>query len=705
MNFTEVKEKIIKPGLGITPPEVEAKDEMIEQRGERSKVWTLGGNKRRCIVGMKALHYKDNPSDDNEQFKEIDLTLLPDKSCHKTQYDIQVYNNKIGFSYNTKRGGRIDIELLEVGGIAVDNGRFNITQDGNQLFWNNVADDIDIKIMLRPQGAELYKHLKSVNASKTFKWRIEKWNDSKCEFQRELSGIDSTAQAGHLEINTNTTLESKELDRDINIFEEEWTGRLSRIVNQETRIKEWKTDPVYPVLIDAVVNEEVTAGADDGFEKYNFSIATTQNYIDCRALQTRNGFMRFVSVAVPQGATITSATLGMYMIYCYGGHTPDVYFSDVDNAPAWSGGDRPSQMTNKIPAGGIAWTPGTTNNSTDNLGVTAAIQTIVSRTGWNSGAIRVAAFQQGTQQLAWAAYEHTTKPPTQLDITYSVGGAAIFASISDGLGISDTITTKTSYIRSVADSVGISDVLTRIATYIRSLASNLATTDTINTARNLKRSMAENIGITDTVTAKKFVLVALSDNLGITDVLTRIITFVRSIPDTLAISDILTTIRTIVRSVADAVGITDVLTSEKFILVAIADGIGLTDTIATIGTFIRSVIDGVGITDVVSRIGTFIRSQSDNVGVTDTLTPTKGVFRNIADGVGITDVLAAVVGKVVSIADSLGITDVLTFIRTTVVGGRVFIAGVAKSLRISGTKKSLTISGEDKSLKISGSGD
>ena len=256
------------------------------------------------------------------------------------------------------------------------------------------------------------------------------------------------------------------------------------------------------------------------------------------------------------------------------------------------------------------------------------------------------------------------------------GGIAVFASISDGLGISDTIATKTGYIRSAVDSVGISDVLTRIATYIRSLASNLATTDTINTASNLKRSIADNVPITDTVITKKFVLVALSDNLGITDVVTRIITFVRSIPDALAISDTLTTIRTIVRSVADAVGITDVLTSEKFILVAIADGIGLTDVIATIGTFIRSVTDGVGITDVVTRIGTFIRSESDNVGVSDTVTASKGVSRTITDGVGITDVIAAVLGKLSSIADNLGITDVLTFIKTTVVGGRVFIASV-----------------------------
>ena len=293
----------------------------------------------------------------------------------------------------------------------------------------------------------------------------------------------------------------------------------------------------------------------------------------------------------------------------------------------------------------------------------------------------------------------------RVGVPAAAGGIAVFASISDGLGVSDTIATKTGHARSIPDGLGISDTLARIGTYIRSLASNLATTDTINTARNLKRSMSENVGVSDTLTTKKFVLVTLSDNLGITDVLTRIITFVRSIPDALAISDTLATIRTILRSIADGVGITDVLTSEKFILVAIADGIGLTDTIATIGTFLRGIADGVGLTDVISRIGTFIRSESDNVGVTDTVTASKGVSRTITDGVGITDVIAAILGKLSSIADTLGITDVLTFIRTTVVGGRVFIAGIARSLRISGTKKSLTISGEDKSLKISGSGD
>lgn len=429
MNFTEVKERIIKPGLGITPPEVDAKKERIQDRGERSKVWDLGGNKRRCIVGIKALHYKDDPTDKNEQFKDIDLTLLSDRSCHKTQYDIQVYDDKVGFSYTSKRGGRLDFELLEIDGVAVDNRRFNITQNGNQLFWNNVADDVDMKVMLRSQSAELYKQLKTATAAKTFKWKIEKWKNSKCDFQRELSGIDSTAKAGRLEINTNVILDKKATDRDIYFFEEEWTGRLSRIVDLETRIREWKEDPVYPVMIDAVANEEVSADADDCWEAYDTSFKQGGTYLRVATGETKKAGMRFASVGVPQGATITSAVMGMYMQYGYIGIKPKVYFEEVTNAPAWSAGNRPSQMGNKVPAGGIAWTPAASgSNFLDTLGVTNAIQIIVSQGGWSSGnALRCMVSDPATAGFGqqWAAAEHATQPPVQLDITYSVGAGGL----------------------------------------------------------------------------------------------------------------------------------------------------------------------------------------------------------------------------------------------------------------------------------------
>ena len=340
---------------------------------------------------------------------------------------------------------------------------------------------------------------------------------------------------------------------------------------------------------------------------------------------------------------------------------------------------------------------------------------------------------------ATASAEGLTIPATDIDGTsrpqntnYDIGafeivsgGAAIFASISDtvgitdnintqvgairiiadNVGISDTIITGVRAVRNIADNVGISDTITKIGTYIRTLADNLSITDTINTARNLKISMADNVGITDVITGSVFKLVTLADTVGITDVLSHVGTFIRNIPDTIGITDAITTIKTAARNIADTVGITDVITSEKFVLVSIADTVGITDTLSIIGTYIRSIIDGIGITDVLAKIGTYKRSIADTAGITDTLNASKGVVRNIADTVGITDVISAIVGKVASLADTIGITDVITYIKTTVVRGRVFISAIARSLRISGSTKSLRISGEDKSLKISGSGD
>lgn len=287
----------------------------------------------------------------------------------------------------------------------------------------------------------------------------------------------------------------------------------------------------------------------------------------------------------------------------------------------------------------------------------------------------------------------------------TAAGAALFASIADTVGIIDDINTQVVNARNIFDNIGITDVLSKIGTYIRTLADNLASTDTINTARNLKKSMADDIGITDILTGSVFKLVNLADTIGIIDILSRTGTFIRNIPDTIGITDAITTIKTFARSIADTVGITDIIASKKFVLVALADTVGITDVLSKIGTFIRSIPDNIGITDVLTKIGTYKRSITDTTGITDTTTVSKGVFRSLSDTIGITDIISTIIGKLSSIADTIGITDVITFIKTTVVGGRVFIAGIAKSLRISGKKKSLTVSGEDKSLKISGSGD
>jgi len=622
MNFTETKEKIIKPGLAITPPEVDPKKEIIEQRGERSKVWNLGGNKRRCIVGIKALHYRNNPLDTNEQFKEIDLTLLPDKTCHKTQYDIQVYDDRVGFSYETKRGGRIDIELQEIGGVAVDYGRVNLVQDGNQIFWNNVADDIDIKVMLRSQSAELYKQLRTVTAAKNFKWKVQRWKNSKCNFQENLSGIDSTLKAGHLEVNTDVVLDKEEIDRNVYTFEEEWTGRVSRIVDPETRIKIWQTDPVYPVVIDLVVNEEVTAGADDGIELNASAWYNDAEYM--MATKDRHAGIRFASVGVPQGANITSATMKLFVhSYCNTDFTPQVVFSNVDSAPAWTANNRPSQMPNRL--GGVGWNPASSLNTDDSIpGLTSPIQTIVSRSGWSSGNAMRCEISEDTKvwgDAVWfAAHEHATRNPARLDITYTVGGETIPATAVDGVKLGETVSRRAIRRAIVADGFKAGDNDINTAILLTLSQDGLILGDIPISRANLLSSLSDGITIGDISTSLIKLLATVSDGAVFGDTTLNIATLRALLSDGITLGDLPTPIARLITILTDGVTFGDTTLADVLgkLSAIVSDGVVFGDSGSIKATFRVIASDGVMLSDAVTTVMTLLALATDGFTVSDT---------------------------------------------------------------------------------------
>jgi hypothetical protein len=115
----------------------------------------------------------------------------------------------------------------------------------------------------------------------------------------------------------------------------------------------------------------------------------------------------------------------MYVIYCYINTGMMLYFSNIDNAGAFTTNDRPSQMGNKLT---INWTPATSKSQWTGINCTTAVQTIVSRTGWASdNGMRCALFTQ-TAETGWGfrveAYDNAPALAAKLDITYTAGGGA-----------------------------------------------------------------------------------------------------------------------------------------------------------------------------------------------------------------------------------------------------------------------------------------
>lgn len=128
---------------------------------------------------------------------------------------------------------------------------------------------------------------------------------------------------------------------------------------------------------------------------------------------------RFLAVAVPQGATITSATLTLKKdaAQSVAGTWGVLKGVNADTTAAWTTTD-PSVATKTSQSVTIV------DGATQNYDVAAIVQAIVNRAGWVSGnALGFAGDPTGaTGLMAWIDYDASTTNCAQLSITYTTGG-------------------------------------------------------------------------------------------------------------------------------------------------------------------------------------------------------------------------------------------------------------------------------------------
>jgi hypothetical protein len=144
--------------------------------------------------------------------------------------------------------------------------------------------------------------------------------------------------------------------------------------------------------------------------------------------------LRFTSVTVPQGTSITSATLTLtpQATWCPGGITIRYHVSTqaADNAGALSGtsGDLNTTARPRSTADAGPWTQScVTVDVAQTLDVTNIVQEIINRAGWTSGnAIVILIDTHADTTLGeWQDYhsfDDSAANAPKLDIVYSTGG-------------------------------------------------------------------------------------------------------------------------------------------------------------------------------------------------------------------------------------------------------------------------------------------
>ncbi len=146
-------------------------------------------------------------------------------------------------------------------------------------------------------------------------------------------------------------------------------------------------------------------------------------------------FLRFTNVAIPQGATITSATLTVYTAANMAGAVANdevrVYGEDVDNATQISSASGAvTRFTNNKTTASVDWYPWEANGPLTGIDqpvisptIAAIVQGIVNRTGWVSGnALQFMVDDLETQNNSLAmqsGYTGGAGTYPRLEVTYS----------------------------------------------------------------------------------------------------------------------------------------------------------------------------------------------------------------------------------------------------------------------------------------------
>lgn len=385
--------------------------EVIGRRKKNSKTFKTGEETFQVIIDKNNIHF----TDENGDLKEVNL-LIRDKNGKKimtnADYKVRIFTDKVGYRLKQNDGTEFKIELVKVGDLQVDYTNLTYKVEGSQMFWDGVHEDLSMKLVLRSDKPELYTSIKTDSAPRKLKWKITQSGD----FDFTSFGADFAGDSAEI-------ITSKDVvDSDTFTYTEEWTGRVSRISDRKTRIKKWFSDPVYPVIIDPTATINLTANADDGQRIATSLFRTTKmSYVGVTSKSFSAG-MRFQSVGVPSGATITSAFIKPQVKTVTSGiGAMKVVGNKVASAAAWNNStESPLNMTKTTAKAN--WTPTVGLNS---VAITAVVAEIVAQGGWASGNNMKFAFRSFAVSSKFAfIYDHNTTPgkAAQLVINYTTGG-------------------------------------------------------------------------------------------------------------------------------------------------------------------------------------------------------------------------------------------------------------------------------------------
>jgi len=398
--------------------------EELGMRTENSKTFDNLDGTKTWSGKIGAVHYKEDYKRDKD-WKEIDTTPI-DKGNYllvdKAPIIVKIYKDKIGYEVTSRRSGH----------------KFIVELDSKKPS----KDDIEFEVKVESNRVRLWKTVKTDKVKK-LKWKITE--------EGKQEGLFSLKFRDKPEAFDSTEIETKGLrtglPKSISII-------TQKIVIDSNSFYWEETIPKENIKIDTDVEEDVSAQSDDAWDVGGGSYSDSQTYLIVGGTTGTDYSVgvRFQTVNVPNGATITNATLTFVAEYNDATDTGfdwRIYGNDIDDSTTFSDtvGNRPSQKektTNFVDwTCADGWDAGA-SRTTDNLGngVNSPVGEVLGRVGWiannDLSLIITPAIDQNGDYFYPASFNSTTYAAPHLLITYEAEATTTSTSTS-------TTSTSTSY--------------------------------------------------------------------------------------------------------------------------------------------------------------------------------------------------------------------------------------------------------------------
>jgi len=403
--------------------------ELIERRTRNSKTHSLGGRKYAWDGTIGSVHYKDNPRDESEQWKDIDTTIVNGRVT-KAPYDLDIYLTGMpGFHYKSKESGEFDVRLkaarkgVKLGEI----GRIGGTDlpptipipkvEGNRVIWENIYPDTDVILEVQNTRVKLQRLIKSDKAP--------------LDFDVDIQEIKGVAKLLPLKPARDANKQPIKMEEKLVVG-----GRNEKLkLEVLTELGEIAQPIVYPILDATEVDEQVGDGDDDANNRSACSwIHSGLDFLyigNVASPDYRNIGLRFQTVNVPQGATCSNCYL-TYWAYSGRNYTVPTHVNgeDEDDASNFNGETCSGMNSRARTTASVAWEItglwliNTWHNSPD---ISTVIEEIVGRGGWSANnALVILHDDDGTaansNRYDISAYEEASAEAAKLHIEYTAGG-------------------------------------------------------------------------------------------------------------------------------------------------------------------------------------------------------------------------------------------------------------------------------------------